>query len=318
MASIEIRRSRKSTSSSFREAQGILIYTCDSDAEMYALSFALLGTNVTFNPNFADMTVVETTEITRDPKRNNSARLEVTCRGAGHKHQPDKAYMTVESIPAARVQTTALDHTEEVPKIVSGSTFETLTGDEAKLHDEPIVQIHYEPKRAEQLIEHTGITKVTVYTAYRQSEISWDTINNLLYKVNDAAMPKLGAAQARELKLVAAGIPKYHLAGPESGIIPITYVFYKWPEDNGQWPLTVKVDRFTIVTKNEYIKMYDDGQTPPWGWQDRESGEWIEQSGANQVKAQYAAIKHKVQLGVVDRTVNAEGNFSALYGLLEW
>ena len=71
-------------------------------------------------------------------------------------------------------------------------------------------------------LQHNSI--VTVRTAYARSGINWNTIFNAQNKVNGFALPNLGNAAAKTMRLIGAAVPVYYLLGSAYDIVPVNYL----------------------------------------------------------------------------------------------
>jgi len=83
---------------------------------------------------------------------------------------------------------------------------------------------------------------ITIRTAYAKATVNnhWDTYLDMVGKVNDAALPKLGMAIG-ELRLIAVEIPKVYLYNSAVDFVPVNFLFWYMP---GGWDTSITVEKY--------------------------------------------------------------------------
>ena len=313
----EIRRSRVSTTGMGFKARGVLVYECKSASIMYNFSAGLLGMPVQFNPNFPTMRVVALKETVNDPKNSGRSILTVTCEGASPStNQLNRAYLTYRLIPHGREMVKDLEgNIVRGSKVVKGAVFdgEFVEGDAGSPGTEGGADIakmrYYRPEEGDRWVDYEGTEEITLHTAFRKGEIDWQWISDMRFGINDADLPLLNGVKKNEVKMMAAGVPRYHILGPDDEVIPVNFTFFRHP-GGGVWPITTKVIEFEQQVKFQPVVAQrgdEIGYQKPDGTFTKDIAE-----------AQTAQVLLPTPIGTPERTVNKEVDMSRINGLLAW
>ena len=309
----EVRRSRVSVGQFGLKSRGTLVYSCTTDNVMYNFSASLTGRSVTFNPKFPPMRVVSVKEEVNDPSMSGRARLTVVCEGASPEmHQLNRAFLTYRLIPHGQEMTIDLkgDVIRGTRTVFKQGTNVTYAKEELGFGDVNAVSRHFAPEDGGRIIRYEGTEEITLHTAYSREDINWGWIASKKFKINTKAMPLLNGVKAGEVKLMGAGVPKYHIQGPEDEVVPINFTFYLHP-GKGPWP------------KTEWVKEYELAPvvTAVTGEDGKGNAGMLTEDFVvtqNYQEAKKVIVMQERVFGRHERVINKAVDMSDIHGLLRW
>ena len=314
MAREETSRSRRRRSTKRgRIWVGQKVYTCPrAEAEQHEQE--LDGSEWSFNSAYPAMKFVGVAVDPYDPVIEGNARITAYYESA----------FNIFEFPVGRATISVYGRGEAV-KLTKGLG----TGDEAgPIETKPTPNADgddewWEPVEPGSYIAVDHKTIVVVKTAYRQSDLHWDTIGNRIGWVCNHDMPKMAGAKANTMKLIDAGIPKYVLSNPDDEIVPIEFIFERYPYGN-EWPEMIWVQKWKKEVKQLPViwpgelshaeTTADEAYVAEDGKGDTGAGWTVHKADA---KTREVILTKKVG-EAEERRVNRRTSFSDIKALLAW